>query len=48
MEASDQLHDPAALSPRNDPPVPTWNEAEWAPKPAWTLWWRKSTRQDDW
>jgi hypothetical protein len=36
MEVSGQPHAPAAL-----PPVPIREEAEWAPEPVWTRWWRE-------
>jgi hypothetical protein len=32
LEVSDQLHAPAALPPRKEPPVPTASEAGWAPE----------------
>jgi hypothetical protein len=35
MEASDQLHAPASLSQKRTP-VPTEEEAGWAPEPIWT------------
>jgi hypothetical protein len=38
MEASGQLHAPAALPSGKEPPVPMEQEAGWAPEPAWTLW----------
>jgi hypothetical protein len=31
------LHDPTALPPGKDPPVPTEQEAGWTPGPVWTL-----------
>jgi hypothetical protein len=37
MEASGQLHAPAALPLGNEPKVPIGYEAGWAPEPAWTL-----------
>jgi hypothetical protein len=33
MEVSGQLHDPAALPPGKEPPVPIGKEAGWAPEP---------------
>jgi hypothetical protein len=37
MGVSGQHHAPAALYPRvKDPPVPTVQEAGWAPEPVWT------------
>jgi hypothetical protein len=41
MEVSGQLHAPAALPPGKQPPVPTGKEAEWAPEPFLTRWWRE-------
>jgi hypothetical protein len=38
MEVSGQLHAPAVLLPEKEPPVPTEQEAGWAPKPVWKLW----------
>jgi hypothetical protein len=29
----------AALLPSENPPVPIWWKAGWAPEPVWTLWW---------
>jgi hypothetical protein len=29
---------PGALFPREEPPVTTGQEAEWAPEPVWTSW----------
>jgi hypothetical protein len=36
MGMSGQRHSQAALYPRKGPPVPTVQEAEWAPEPVWT------------
>jgi len=33
-----QLHAPAGLVPGKGPPVPTGQEARWAPEPIW-MWW---------
>jgi hypothetical protein len=41
MEVSGKLHVPAVLSPGKEPPVPTEQEAAWAPEPVWTRWWRE-------
>jgi hypothetical protein len=38
MEASGQLHAPAALPPGKAPPIPTGYEAWWAPESVWMLW----------
>jgi hypothetical protein len=40
MEVSGQLHAPAALAVREEPPppIPIAYEAEWAPEPVRTLW----------
>jgi hypothetical protein len=38
MDTSGQPHAPAALIPEKEPPVPTRQEAGWAPKPVRTLW----------
>jgi hypothetical protein len=35
---SGQLHTPAALPPGKEPPVPTGQEAGWAPEPVWKTW----------
>jgi len=35
MVLSDQLHDPAALSPAKEPAVPIVEQASWAPEPVW-------------
>jgi hypothetical protein len=37
MEVSGQLHAPAALHPRKQPPEPIEQETGWAPEPVWTL-----------
>jgi hypothetical protein len=37
MEASGQLHAPAALPSGKESPVPIGYEAGWAQEPAWTL-----------
>jgi hypothetical protein len=34
----DQFHAPATLPQGIEHPVPIGQEAEWAPKPAWTIW----------
>jgi hypothetical protein len=36
-----ELHDPAALPPRKELPVPIGQESRWAPEPVWTLWGRE-------
>jgi hypothetical protein len=36
MEVSGRLHAQAALSLESEPPVPTIQEAGWAPGPVWT------------
>jgi hypothetical protein len=36
MDISGQLHAQAALSAGKEPPVPTGQEAGWAPGPVWT------------
>jgi hypothetical protein len=36
MGVSGQRHAPAALYPRERTPVPTVQEAGWAPEPVWT------------
>jgi hypothetical protein len=41
MKGCDQLHTPASLSPRKEPPVLTGEEAQWDPEPVWTRWQRK-------
>jgi hypothetical protein len=38
MEASGQLHIPAALPPGKELPVPIREEAGWALEPVWMLW----------
>jgi hypothetical protein len=38
MEVSGQFHTPAALPPEKQHPLPTGQEAGWAPEPVWTLW----------
>jgi hypothetical protein len=38
MEASGQLHVPAALTPEKELAVPIGYEAGWTPEPVWTLW----------
>jgi hypothetical protein len=43
VEASGQLHALAALPPVKDRPVPTGQEAGWAPNPVWSLWRREQT-----
>jgi hypothetical protein len=35
---SGQLHVPVAFPTGKQPPVPTGQEAGWAPGPVWTLW----------
>jgi hypothetical protein len=35
MEVSGKLHDPAALPPGKETPVPLGLEAAWAPEPVW-------------
>jgi hypothetical protein len=35
---SGQLHGPAALTPRKEPPVPIGKKAGWALEPVWTTW----------
>jgi hypothetical protein len=42
MDVSGQLHVPAALPPRKEPPVIMGWETGWALKPVWTLWRRKN------
>jgi hypothetical protein len=32
---------PAALPPGKEPLIPIGHEAEWAPQPVWTRWWRE-------
>jgi hypothetical protein len=41
MEASGQLHAPAALPPGKEPSVPIRYEAGWAPEPVLMQWWRQ-------
>jgi hypothetical protein len=43
MEVNDQLHDPAALTPEKELPVPIEYEAGWAPEPVWTQWRREES-----
>jgi hypothetical protein len=38
MGVSGFFHAPSALPPRIEPPVPTGQEAEWAPEAVWTLY----------
>jgi hypothetical protein len=38
LEVSDQFHGPATLPPRERTPVPTGQEAGWAPKVVRTIW----------
>jgi hypothetical protein len=38
MKVSGQPQASAILPPRKEPPVPTGQEAVWAPEPVWTLW----------
>jgi hypothetical protein len=41
MEASGQLHAPAALPLGKEPPLAIGQEAGWTPEPVWTRWWRE-------
>jgi len=36
IAVSGQLHVPAALPPRKEPPEPIGKEVGWVPEPAWT------------
>jgi hypothetical protein len=38
MEMRGQLHVPAALLLREEPPIPTEEEDGWTPEPVWVLW----------
>jgi hypothetical protein len=40
---NDQLHAPAVLPTRKEPPVSIENEAGWAPEPVWTTWRRENS-----
>jgi hypothetical protein len=37
LEVGGQLHDPATLPTRKEPPVPIGQEVVWPPEPVWTL-----------
>jgi hypothetical protein len=43
MEESGQLHNPAALPSRKEPPVSIGEEAGCAPESVWTLWRREKS-----
>jgi hypothetical protein len=38
VEVCGELDRPAAVSPRNEPPVPFEYVALWAPRPVWAFW----------
>jgi hypothetical protein len=43
MEVSGEPHTPAILRPGKQCPVPSVQEAGWAPEPIWILWRRKKS-----
>jgi hypothetical protein len=43
LEASGQLHAPAALTPGKEPPVPIGEEVGLIPEPVWTTWRRENS-----
>jgi hypothetical protein len=43
LEVSGQLHAPAALPPRKEPPVPIGEEVGWTSEPVWKSWRRENS-----
>jgi hypothetical protein len=43
VKVSGQLHAPAALPPRKEPPVPIGEEVGWTSEPVWMIWRRENS-----